>query len=901
MNKISQMATQIEKLLADFYVTESHFTHVSMIQPKGKYNLTWKRTEEFWKLYCDQCVDSSAPAIGIGEVVPEYLPVIVDIDLKFTSGSYREQFYKDSHVKLMIDCYRKVLKTIIKDCTDKMLMCVVLEKPAYAVEQQADLYKNGFHLHFPNIVIHKVDQEVQLIPRIRKVVAEQKEFEELGQASVVDIVDTGCYRAPWLLYGSRKHENKDAYRVTKVYDTRNNLLSYQEAFKDHTVLDANDTPIDVSRDIEYFMPRILSIHVKQNPVELRNDLESMKTHILARKAPVRKKVERRSTPEKDLKDAGIFLSMLHSSRADNRNDWMTIGWILFNVTGGSEEGLELWLDFSQQSSKYRENVCIYEWERMEEGNYSMGTLRYFAREDDPKAYQQYLEEQAKDVISESVLSNTHYDIALVLYTKYKDVFVCCSITNRTWYEFVGHRWKQMEEGITLRRKISDELVLTLKTLRDECSRKIALVDDAVQADYIKKRIDQIKKVMNNIKNAPFKSNVMRECAELFYEPEFTEKLNTNPELVAFTNGVYDLKLDQFRDGRPEDYLSQCMPIKYKEFTSDADEVSEVYQFLEKVFPDKSLRRFFMDVSSETFLGGNQRKVVQFWTGEGDNGKSITQKIFEQMFGKLSVTLPTTVITTKRPTSGQAWPELTRAGNGVRMAFMDEPDLGEEINTGVFKHLSGNDTFAARDLYQKGSEMREITPLFKLIFICNKLPKMRGGGDKATWNRVRVIPFEATFCGPDDPPPKTYEEQLYQKRFPMDPTFSMKIPKLVEAFAWVLIHHRLRPKLPQDPPKVTQATRSYRADNDYFQQFFQKCMEEAPNHKLSVVLLYSQYKNWVKEQLPGSQPAARPEVEDYFIKMLGPLDKTDQWTGYRIKCVTSMGDDAEEIVGVDDLM
>lgn len=888
------VGTQIENLLNDFYVTESHFTHVSMIQPKGKYNLTWKRTEEFWKTYCDHVYHKTQGAVGIGEAVPEYLPVIVDIDLKFTSSSHEEQFYKDSHVRKMINCYRKVMKKIVANCTDEMLMCVVLEKPAYAVDQQVDLYKNGFHLHFPNIVMHKVDQEVQLIPRVRERIEECKDFEDLNQTSTVDIVDTGCYRAPWLLYGSQKHENMDCYKVTKIYNAQNEQISLEEAFQNSVLLDANDKPVVFEKPIEYYLPRLLSIQTKRDPVELRNDLASMKTHILARKAPIRKKVESKSTPEKDFKKAIEFVKMLKPERADHRNDWMTIGWVLFNISGGSEDGLNLWIEFSKLSPKYRENVCIYEWEKMDEGNYSMGTLRYFARIDNPKRYQKFMDENAKELVEESILSNTHYDIALVLYSKYKDFFICSSIGQRTWFEFSGHHWKRMEEGVALRQKITEEMTELLKKLLFDVHRSSLSLEDPDDVEKCKKKLDNIKKIMMSVKNAPFKNNVMRECSELFYDAQFFEKLNTNPELIAFQNGVYDLKLDQFRDGRPEDYLSQSMPINYKEFSADDDQVIEVNRFTEKIFPDQSLRRYFMDTSSEIYLGGNHRKIVCFWTGEGDNGKSVTQKMFEKMFGKLCVTLPTTVITSKRPSSGQAWPELVRAGNGVRLAFIDELDSSEAISTNIFKHLSGNDVLNARELFQKGEDMREINPLFKLIFICNKLPKMRGGGDKATWNRVRVIPFESTFCGKDDPPPKSYEEQLYQKRFPMDPTFSMKIPKLVEAFAWVLLQHRRKPKLQSDPPKVTQATRSYRADNDYFRQFFEKSVEEVAGHKLPIALLYSQYKNWVKEQLPGTAAAHRPEVEDYFTKILGPLDVNDCWTGYKIR-YNGSGENEEDVV------
>ena len=78
--------------------------------------------------------------------------------------------------------------------------------------------------------------------------------------------------------------------------------------------------------------------------------------------------------------------------------------------------------------------------------------------------------------------------------------------------------------------------------------------------------------------------------------------------------------------------------------------------------------------------------------------------------------------------------------------------------------------------------KEISPMFKLVLICNEPPKLPYN-DRATWNRIRVIPFESTFC---DNAPTDYEDQLKEKRFKKDPFFETKIPRLIKAFAWLLI-------------------------------------------------------------------------------------------------------------------
>ena len=213
-----------------------------------------------------------------------------------------------------------------------------------------------------------------------------------------------------------------------------------------------------------------------------------------------------------------------------------------------------------------------------------------------------------------------------------------------------------------------------------------------------------------------------------------------------------------------------MNVSYVEFEADDEEVIIVEEFLEKIFPDKSLLRYFKDIASDVFVGGNHQKKVYFFLGNGDNGKSVLQKLMELMLGPLAIKFDTNLITGQKPGSGSAHAELARAGGGVRWATLEEPNKEEKINSGVLKKLSGNDSYWARDLFEKGKETKEIVPLFKIIFIANKLPHIKYT-DKAVWNRIRVLLFETTFCRPgdaDNVAPETYEEQLRKKMFPMGP-------------------------------------------------------------------------------------------------------------------------------------
>jgi hypothetical protein len=185
--------------------------------------------------------------------------------------------------------------------------------------------------------------------------------------------------------------------------------------------------------------------------------------------------------------------------------------------------------------------------------------------------------------------------------------------------------------------------------------------------------------------------------------------------------------------------------------------------------------------------------------------------------------------------------------------------------------------------------------------CNKLPKLKYS-DKAVWNRIRVIPFESTFCRPDDPAPDTYEEQLKQKRFPMDKDFGRKIPDMVQAFAWVLLQHRLTLKDRVEPEKVRMATAVYRKENDIYRQFIEECIAEDDEKVLSLTELYTQFKDWFRDSLPHHTVPIKNEVEEYFTKVWDEPEKGKKWQGYRIRTLQDDIDNGDAIVlGDDDLV
>lgn len=892
----------IKKVLQKHYNDSVFHTHVSMIQPRGKFQFNRGDLETLWDVYCESVKSEKKPIVGIAEKPQRYMPVLVDIDIKIMDNEgtdWGEHIYDDTHIIQTIETYQSILRNILDDCSDEDLTCVLLEKPIYKITKGKNTYsKNGFHLHFPYIFMDRVDQETHLIPRAQKMLSDIGTFVDLGFEDSGSVIDRGSCSVPWLLYGSRKDESMEPYVVTKVFDSECSVISLEEAFSKYRLYDKDENLIEIKGNVEKYLPRILSVFAYgRETKELKTGLVSPLKEKIMSKAP-KKKIQ--VSVKEALKLSAKLLPLLGQFRAEDRNEWMTVGWALFNIGDGCPEALEQWLEFSARDEEgYDESACIYEWERMTKRDITMGTLRYFASIDSPEQYTEFTKEQAKHHMEEAI-QGSHNDIAKALYEMYGNKFVCASYTSKIWYQYTDHRWEEIEEGVFLRTKISDELAPKYVKMGQDLYKLMSECTDKPQEAAYRERQKLVTRMIANLKSSPFKNNVMKECCEIFYDRRFRDKLDLNKYLIAFKNGVYDLKLNIFRDGRPEDFLSKSMGIEYKEFDEDDDDIRFVIDYLQKMFPDKSVRQYFLDNSSDVFVGGNKQKIVLFWTGHGDNGKSMLQTIFEQMFGELAIKFNTTLLTGEKVGNGSANPELARAGNGVRWTVLEEPNRKEIIkNDGLLKSLSGNDKYLARDLFEKGKNTREIKPMFKVTFICNQLSKM--SGDAALWNRVRVLPFESTFVKAGQPCPETFEEQLRQKRFPRDPDFEDKIPGMLQAFCWLLLEHRKNITSRIEPEKVMEATRLYQRKNDIYRQFIEECIvdakptEEGHVSAISLIELYARFKEWHKESFPGHTLPIKDDISEYFEKAWGNSDKGRKWHGYRFRTLKDDIDEGEVIV------
>ncbi len=913
---------------------------------------------EFWDSY-NQSV-SGGEVSHLSERVRDIVPVVGEFEFKVdvddilphsrcgerdekgvnlpieekVSSRHLTRLHSASQVISTVKAYQKVLSGILEEVTPGNLVCVVLE---YRKCWNSTPYiRSGFCVQFPKLFLGKIDFEVHLLPRLRnelKHISGRPGNEELKireNDDSIPLTMEGCLisksitaKEVWPLYGSQESEKMGPYVLSRIY---NHLAEAVPVVRE----------LDTSN-----LPRALSTVVGlESPVfRVRTDVEYTIKSTLPKIENANIILEGDKTPKELLKTAKELLLLISALRAAVPAEWLDIGWALYCIGDGSVEALEVWIGFStgaavqnnlaptdsllrSSSSSDSECKCIYEWSKMTRRRKGIATLEGYARIDSKERFSTHKEDRVLRKIKDCIQGSQN-DIAKLLYDQYGDRFVCTSIKSNRWFEFSGHRWKRVEEGVTLSRKISKELsnifrkkaIATYNSMLEsiaggggdgEDGAENERADPGDEYKKLEKKHKELLKLIKNLNESTFKGKIMRECREVFWVENFETRLDVNtPYLLGFENGVYDLKERVFRAGKPEDMATISTGYDLKlDFREGDEEVLLLDDFLMKIFPDPVLRKYYLEHASLLLVSGNIHKEFVNYTGEGNNGKSCIIKLYEHSLGKKYVIkLPTSSLTGKRTQSSQACPEKARC-RVAKLVITQEASKREQINEGIVKEFTGNDSFFNRSLYEEGED---ITPQFKLLNIVNDLPRI-DSDDPALWNRTKVLPFEAKFLH-ESLCPATREEQFREKKFPIDPKFDPNtgenLLKMKQVFMWKLItvyHEVQRNGRMPEPDKVKQATTNYREKNDILLQFINEKLirdelkkdDGTPEYSLTIDSLFSHFKMWFKASYSFKVPD-KQEIQDGVKKKWGSPLRGGRWFGYRLRMVEDDVADGKSII------
>lgn len=299
------------------------------------------------------------------------------------------------------------------------------------------------------------------------------------------------------------------------------------------------------------------------------------------------------------------------------------------------------------------------------------------------------------------------DIAWLFYLMFGNEIVYC---NEKYYTFRFPIWVECDDILDmLANRLIPELI------------EYDVKDSTIK--YINKNVSGI-----NIKNIiPHINNLIT----------FELPGDTPGHLLVFNNGVYDFNDDLLVDD--EDlvrgmYLTSSTHIDYK-----VVDTSPAEKFLRELFPDDEQYRFHNLYKSSLLCGGNRDKIFLVELGNGNNGKSVLEKLDLLLFGDYACVANSSIVTNPKPAESAATPELLDLRE-KRVVFINEPE-NKPLNVARVKELTGNDLQRARGLYNK--EIQSFELQCKFIMVCN-VANLTTTSDTAFWNRVEVLDFKTEF-------------------------------------------------------------------------------------------------------------------------------------------------------------
>ena len=514
-----------------------------------------------------------------------------------------------------------------------------------------------------------------------------------------------------------------------------------------------------------------------------------------------------------------LIDLLDANRATDYSSWIEVGFCLRNEMERTGHCfLEQWIVFSRKCpSKFDLKGCKCHWNAIKpriDVGLGIDALERWARNDDPEAFKRLA------LMSIKSCDGSHNRVARVVKELLGGRFVCVASSGKFWYRILpSYLWTEDPDGISIRHELSttvaDAFTMAAREVRasgtDDTASQLSWRSNVSNTDDILKK--HLLKIASKLNDAGFKDGVMKELREYFYDKSFLDKLDSDPNLIAFSNGVQELKEHRFRKARAEDYVCMNTGYDYSDAPSpDADATVERYWAM--MHPDLGQREYVLMTLARQLYGDSGKELFHIHSGHHatvSNGKTRKFLILENCLGSYVSKFGIEVLTAKqRIEPGKPMPEFA-AWRGVRFLYCTEPNADETINSGIMKDLTGGELLQFRLLFS--NNMIKFRPMFKLHLLCNDKPKI-DGTDSGNKRRVVVLSYVSRFVDPSEADP---DNHCYPRDDALIQAFKDDL-SLRQAFVrqlFRLYDHGFMFKMPE---AVLASSKEYIEDNDMVHKF-----------------------------------------------------------------------------------
>ena len=287
-----------------------------------------------------------------------------------------------------------------------------------------------------------------------------------------------------------------------------------------------------------------------------------------------------------------------------------------------------------------------------------------------------------------------------------------------WYVYDGKVWQPDTENLKVAELLADKLYVFALTITEEDARK--------------RFIDRVRKLQLR----KHRETILKDAKSVF--PLSMKHYDRDIYLFNCQNGTLDLRTMEFREHRPEDYLTKVSPVIY----DPKADCPRWRTFITEIMQGDKARADYLQKAIGYALTGDTRMECLFilYGPTSRNGKGTTMESILRIMGEYGKNADPTMLQAKfNSQSGEPSEEIARLA-GSRFVNISEPEKKITLDAALTKRLTGNDTITARYLHENSFEFR---PNFKIFINTNHRPNIT---DLTLFEsgRIKIIPFDRHF-------------------------------------------------------------------------------------------------------------------------------------------------------------
>lgn len=556
-------------------------THIVHLPEKKKISVDPTKWDKFWKGICDMASNPNNETI-VEELPGGYVPIIAKLRLTFNSKP-GDELYTDQFLHSLAYCYQQAIKelyTLSKkgEDTGMQLLCVVLESEPWKItnpngssspqyDEKTGITAVDITLHFPFTKVEPSHQNKVLRPRVIALLQQHNVVSYCSPTPINQwdtIINPESVSGSILMYGSPPNKGEPRVEFKKIFEELTDdvfeddkeiseLTTLSGVFEPNNhslvsqgLLDANiffpkgNAPDLSEEELRYWLPLFLSVGFWDKPT-------------LAKKGPT--PVARFNHRNQDsfiqryaegqvanLETAELLLDMMNSEkRFGNTCYWLAIGRALIGCAvddkQDTEKAFNIWMKHTAKHTKYTPEECRYRASKFPANNLTIKTLAWYAREDNSEAYNEWHKMWCEGAMCKAI-SLTHTDVARAINRFYWLEYICGDNIN-SWHEFRDNRWVSIGDGLFLRKKISDNFVRKCEVIRASQTARQKDCNDDKQREELEKYVKGFTALISKLKNAGYKTSLIKECREFFYHEDATKLMDTDALTMGTADGVIE--------------------------------------------------------------------------------------------------------------------------------------------------------------------------------------------------------------------------------------------------------------------------------------------------------------------------------------------------------------------------